>query len=302
MYDGKMKNEDMKMRIITAVIISVLVSLPVMAQMGKKGEEKPTPKTTIPAKKPAPSRRSTSAPRTSRTNNAKDEAAANERTFWESIRNSINPEDFRAYLNKYPNGEFAALARNKISSLEAAASPQSGTMSTVSPTPSSPALATNESEESSASLEETLNWLGARLTDATFTYSVIIEKRGVEIYDRASVNGSGNFRVDRCTLTVEYIYTPPATIYEIRGKGIIPFSDIDPLSIKRVGPYISMQTSRQSIKRIMFAAGKVESEVSTSSLAISLRGTSVDGVENGKRVEKAIRHAIKLCGGKSSPF
>jgi formylglycine-generating enzyme required for sulfatase activity len=31
--------------------------------------------------------------------------------FWESIRNSDNPADFRAYLEAYPNGRFAPLAR-----------------------------------------------------------------------------------------------------------------------------------------------------------------------------------------------
>ena len=60
------------------------------------------------------------APGTRRTNNAKVAAAATERTFWESIRTSSNPEDFRAYLNKYPNGEFIDLAKNKLRALEAA--------------------------------------------------------------------------------------------------------------------------------------------------------------------------------------
>lgn len=34
-----------------------------------------------------------------------------ELAFWESIKNSKDPEDFNYYLRKYPNGEFAALAR-----------------------------------------------------------------------------------------------------------------------------------------------------------------------------------------------
>jgi hypothetical protein len=34
-----------------------------------------------------------------------------ELSFWETIKNSHNPEDFRAYLQQYPNGRFAALAR-----------------------------------------------------------------------------------------------------------------------------------------------------------------------------------------------
>lgn len=38
-------------------------------------------------------------------------AADPELVFWESIRNSQNPAEFQAYLNAYPQGRFAELAR-----------------------------------------------------------------------------------------------------------------------------------------------------------------------------------------------
>lgn len=41
-----------------------------------------------------------------------------ELSFWESIKTSSNPADFKAYLTHYPNGHFAALASNKIKRLE----------------------------------------------------------------------------------------------------------------------------------------------------------------------------------------
>ncbi len=37
--------------------------------------------------------------------------AAFELAFWDSIKNSTNPADYQAYLQTYPNGRFAALAR-----------------------------------------------------------------------------------------------------------------------------------------------------------------------------------------------
>lgn len=40
-----------------------------------------------------------------------------ELSVWQAIKDSQNIEDFKAYLNKYPQGEFAALAKNKINSL-----------------------------------------------------------------------------------------------------------------------------------------------------------------------------------------
>lgn len=40
-----------------------------------------------------------------------------EMVFWESIRSSTDPADFRAYLEQYPRGRFAALARNRLAAL-----------------------------------------------------------------------------------------------------------------------------------------------------------------------------------------
>ncbi len=37
--------------------------------------------------------------------------------YWESVKNSGRPEEFRAYLQKYPNGNFVELARARLSAL-----------------------------------------------------------------------------------------------------------------------------------------------------------------------------------------
>lgn len=39
--------------------------------------------------------------------------AALELSFWDTIKSSNNPDDFKAYLDKYPDGQFAALARSR---------------------------------------------------------------------------------------------------------------------------------------------------------------------------------------------
>lgn len=41
-----------------------------------------------------------------------------ELVFWDSIKDSSNPDDYRAYLNKFPNGIFAELAHNRINENE----------------------------------------------------------------------------------------------------------------------------------------------------------------------------------------
>lgn len=46
-----------------------------------------------------------------------DSAVAVELSFWESVKNSGDPEEFSAYLNKYPGGQFAELARIRMRAL-----------------------------------------------------------------------------------------------------------------------------------------------------------------------------------------
>ncbi|MBR0645600.1 caspase family protein, partial [Plastoroseomonas hellenica] len=45
-------------------------------------------------------------------------APAAETVFWESMRASRNPADFRAYLARFPDGVFVPLARNRLEELE----------------------------------------------------------------------------------------------------------------------------------------------------------------------------------------
>ena len=50
---------------------------------------------------------------------AQPQPSQGEIVFWESIRNSSDPADFRAYLEQYPQGTYAPLARNRINALQA---------------------------------------------------------------------------------------------------------------------------------------------------------------------------------------
>ncbi len=60
---------------------------------------------------------------TNPTNTPAFDPAAIELSFWESIKNSTDGEDFKAYLESYPTGRFAALARNNLRRSAAASRP-----------------------------------------------------------------------------------------------------------------------------------------------------------------------------------
>jgi Flp pilus assembly protein TadD len=63
----------------------------------------------------------TNAANTNAPNVAMVDPAAIELSFWESIKNSTNPDDFKAYLDKYPDGQFAALAKSRAQPTRTAA-------------------------------------------------------------------------------------------------------------------------------------------------------------------------------------
>ena len=66
----------------------------------------------------APAKDSASPPTSAAANDTKFDPAAIELSYWESIKNSTNAEDFKAYLKKYPNGAFTELANNRLAALE----------------------------------------------------------------------------------------------------------------------------------------------------------------------------------------
>lgn len=59
-------------------------------------------------------------------NMAMVDPAAIELSFWESIKSSTNPDDFKAYLDKYPDGQFAALAKSRAQAGRSANNMSSG--------------------------------------------------------------------------------------------------------------------------------------------------------------------------------
>lgn len=65
----------------------------------------------------------------------KDGAEQYELTFWESIKDSTHASDYEAYLQEYPKGRFAALARARIKRLRAAAPKVEAAPERASPTP-----------------------------------------------------------------------------------------------------------------------------------------------------------------------
>jgi hypothetical protein len=90
---------------------------------------------------PAPAPAPTAAPATS----AEAQALAAEKTYWEDVSKSNDPDEVASYLAQYPNGLFVERAKQKLAELKgttqaAGTEPASGARQSVQPAQSSPAV------------------------------------------------------------------------------------------------------------------------------------------------------------------
>jgi hypothetical protein len=118
------------------------------------------------------------------------------------------------------------------------------------------------------------------------------------------MSGSPSFVADQCKLTVDHSYTRHWTYNNTSsnygGKITIDFGDVDPNSISAVTDYqysryeVVLKTSTTSIKLASINPGE-----DFGGSVVSIGVTSLEGRAS---VEKAIRHTVKLCGGKPSKF
>ncbi|MBI3795205.1 MAG: formylglycine-generating enzyme family protein [Nitrospinae bacterium] len=83
-------------------IVDVVEKLKSLAGGGEKAEKAPTPTVETPSEEPP-----------SRAEDSKDA----EVLYWNSIKDGKNADDFSAYLEDYPKGKFAGLAKRRMASL-----------------------------------------------------------------------------------------------------------------------------------------------------------------------------------------
>jgi formylglycine-generating enzyme required for sulfatase activity len=117
-------------------------------------------------------------PESPATASAKVDPAAIELSFWESIKNSNDPDDFKEYLKKYGGqGQFAGLAINKLKTLAASVSHGRVSPGEAKRTESKPPVAASFPGKLSAGPA------GARLTSYGFN-TVMVDSRGIVVERR----------------------------------------------------------------------------------------------------------------------
>ncbi|HEX8457784.1 MAG TPA: caspase family protein [Pyrinomonadaceae bacterium] len=127
-----------------------------------------------------------------------------ELTFWESIKNSTDPEDFKAYLEAYPNGAFAPLARRRANVRPTGKMPAGVSPSANAPAGNAPAgNAATANVEANDATSKTRSAAGENDADGTrlrgvrdYFYTLPERYLDIPVSDRAGLLQSGVALVD----------------------------------------------------------------------------------------------------------
>jgi len=76
-----------------------------------------------------------------------DQLGPYELSFWETIKNSQNPDEYRAYLEAYPNGRFAGLARTREQAYRSRGQATASPPAAAPPAPASPAKTVRDCDD-----------------------------------------------------------------------------------------------------------------------------------------------------------
>jgi hypothetical protein len=137
--------------------------------------------------------------------------ASTEQLFWQSIQASTDPNDFSAYLESYPDGAFAPLARNRLNAL--AAPPETAVAALTPPTETPPAappppvaeIVEVEPLDTTLVATRNVNVRGAPNTDGA-PLGVVAE--GTEVAVIGSVVGGDWYQIRRPDGSEAYVYAP----------------------------------------------------------------------------------------------
>lgn len=243
-------------------------------------------------------------------------------TFWNTIKESKNPEEFAAHLRKYPQGQFVELARIRMNALladrtghdDSTASKPGPEPSNPTPTPTPAPVSTSTAAQTFAArtqpepastapaqahdqpLEETLDWLKKHFASKfTYTYTEARQSAGVPSSQNAYVQVEP-LRFEGCRLEWR--------VFDDLHR--VSLSDLDPADIKvalRAAPGTTYSINVWSVS-LVGAAGREAFEKLEGGRGANPRKywrlvLLYDSKEKADGVAAAFERAISLCGGKA---
>jgi hypothetical protein len=163
-----------------------------------------------------------------------------------------------------------------------------------------------------ASLEETVSWMTSFLeahgqewngsTEPFQSNLMGLSKSYLDLLRTSShIDLSGK---EACVIFVKHTYAAPVQLHTDMkapvktSTELIYFADIDPLSIKLSRSHVHFETNNNLDKIVEI----VPIDDKFSEYDLNLGNFILDTTENAGRFGIALKHAVTLCGGQSSPF
>jgi len=212
------------------------------------------------------------------------DTTAIELAFWDSIKNSKDPEDYKAYLEKFPNGQFASLAKRRSQNNE-----------TQNPTTRNTETDVDQAINSLVSLGSVTTTLG-KFGDGNTEVTVIGPCR-IKNVEKTLWNNKARFN---------------PSVFE----RIINLSDINTAQIS-VREFVPTDRPRLWVVQIKMTQGRTIAQTITvyknqelTKLQDAAKTTNVGesdiayymDSESANRFAKALANAARLCGAKSETF
>lgn len=133
-------------------------------------------------------------------------ADAGEISFWESVRDSKDAAELRAYLERYPNGDFAVLARRRIAALE------SGARTATRPQASAPTRPEIDWSLPKAGDTWTYRWREGKANPERTMVVTATSVTGDTVVDQATIDG-GSPPIESKHVRGSYIIAQGASVY-----------------------------------------------------------------------------------------
>ena len=230
------------------------------------------------------------------------EQAAVELAFWDTIKNSTDPDDFDAYLKKFPNGEFADIARRRIQkNAPAALAALDGTTPTNNAVPP-PAPTTRTADAEVEQSVMALQSLGSGRIDfgqfgEEYFSTRVLGRCQIKLEERALWNSKARFKpsVAETTVFLPDVNTASIGVTEIRPPDRPAFWAVTARTIQ--GRTFIHTTTGYENRELQ----KVKIPTKTDNLTAVAVAVFMDG-ESANRYAKAFANAARLCGAKSETF
>jgi tetratricopeptide (TPR) repeat protein len=246
--------------------------------------------------------------------------------FWDSIKNSDDPEEFAAYLRKYPDGQFSDLARIRLRTrggkksepggeekeraqevVRKVSKPESELAKTapadpsprVAPPVAPPVDARRVKKANGSALEETLDWVMSNFSSKfTYEYFTLHESQTAA---PSAYHVNVDFQPLQFTgCRIEW--------HDVKGNHAFSLVELNPLGVKvelRRMPDTAFSKDVWNL-RLTAAGGAdafqdIEGDGNGTSKKYKILELQYEDKEKADKLATALKRAIELCGGKAEP-